>query len=233
MACASIVFQDPFEESKIQRYSIKTLSKQVLTIDARTPKTLNELLGILSDEKIFAYIYTDKEGKMTNDLCDITFRNVDNGKVIKDSAMDTAFFAKSHTILSMVKKSELSLSSTQKEAVKSYSDAHFGEDKPHVLNIKSLNGKHIKIKCDMSLSDEISVMSLKHYICEEEGIPIDQMRIIFNGKQLEDHKNLDLYNIVDKSDVHLILRLYGGMFRPESGRDGTFESLKTIYVLVD
>ena len=83
-----------------------------------------------------------------------------------------------------------------------------GAERGHIF-VKTLTGKIITL---YAVKATDSIENIKNKLRCVEGIPTDQQRLVFEGKQLLDDRTLADYNIPMNSTLHLILRLRGGAY---------------------
>lgn len=63
----------------------------------------------------------------------------------------------------------------------------------------------------MDVEEGDSIEDVKARIAEKEGIPPEQQRLIFGGKQLDGKNKVEDMGLEDGDTLHLVLRLRGGL----------------------
>lgn len=74
------------------------------------------------------------------------------------------------------------------------------------IYIKTLTGR----KQAFTFEPSDTVEAVKQALQEKEGITVDQIRLIFSGKQLADADTLESYKIQPGGVIHMVLQLRGG-----------------------
>lgn len=72
--------------------------------------------------------------------------------------------------------------------------------------VKTLAGKTITV--DVAQDD--TIQALKKKIADKEALPAGEMRLVYSGKNLDDDRSLNDYDIKNDATLHLLLRLAGG-----------------------
>ncbi len=93
---------------------------------------------------------------------------------------------------------------TQNNAQTNNVEQHVGEEEQFI--VKTLSGK--SIVCE--LNPKLTIHELKEAIFEAERLPVNQQRLVYKGKQLENDKTLGDYEIDNGSTIHLLAQLKGG-----------------------
>ncbi|KAL4439307.1 hypothetical protein ABPG74_016970 [Tetrahymena malaccensis] len=185
---AKIKSNPVYQDSEIQIY-IKTLTGQTIALKCKLNQTVDWLKNQISDQTKISpsqqkLIYG---GQQLEDEKQLYFYNLQKDCVV-------------HLVQTLQKVKEI------QKPEQNQLKKHKQENKFISIQIKTLTGKQIQLKCKLYDSVEM----LKYHIQDSEGIPIDQQRVIFQGKELQNEYALDMYDIDDGDVIHLALRLRGG-----------------------
>lgn len=97
--------------------------------------------------------------------------------------------------------------------------------------VKTLTGRTISI--NVKFDSDMMVNDIKYLLCYHEGIPLNQQRLIFAGRQLEEGRSIIDYNIQCEAILHLVLRLRGGMFIEISSGNIDYDKINDLEVDID
>jgi len=180
-----------------------------ISLEIRPPFETIVKRKLLKDQGKISVTFTFRGEKVEMEACEKTTVEQYKALLMEKLKIEDFHFTK--------KGQELPLDATldQEDQISIYLNkkVSLGSSPAISIAIKTLTGKSLPL----SVSPNASVMELKEEVHDREGIPPETQRLIFAGKQLDDGKTLDEYEIRENSVIHLVLRLRGNPSKPKSG----------------
>ena len=80
------------------------------------------------------------------------------------------------------------------------------KERPYQIFVRNM----FNITRTFDVNPRMPVLTLKQLVFEREGLPVQEQRLIYAGKQLQDRFTLEDYNVCREATLHLVFRLRGG-----------------------